>query len=192
MTGVVGPSNGLLLESEALDQEVYQKAVGGYLEVSVVKGQDKVSLLPGAPGTAQARRTSRRSSVPPVATWCRSIRCGAQGRLITRLGDKMKTSLDLPPGPSLTPEEAQRVEAGISQMLESMGRRPEPVTGWWYSVQFPELGDTTIVEAWLHGDHDGVRQLVELLHARSRASAERVAQDPAFMEFLRDRMARLA
>ena len=36
----------------------------------------------------------------PVATWCRSIRCGAQGRLITKLGDKMKTSLDLPPGPA--------------------------------------------------------------------------------------------
>ena len=103
----------------------------------------------------------------------------------------MKTSLDLPPGPSLTPEEAQQVEAGINQTLESMGRRPEPVTGWWYSVQFPELGGTTIVEAWLHGDHDGVRHLVESLHARSRASAERVAQDPSFMEFLRDRMARL-
>ena len=62
MTGVVGPSNGLLLESEALDQEVYQKAVGGHLEVSVVKGRDKVTLLPGAPGTAQARRASRSSS----------------------------------------------------------------------------------------------------------------------------------
>ena len=51
VTGVVGVprQNGLLLESEALDQEVYQKAVGGHLEVSVVKGQDKVSLLPSAP-----------------------------------------------------------------------------------------------------------------------------------------------
>jgi hypothetical protein len=77
----------------------------------------------------------------------------------------------------LTPEEAQQVEAGINQMLEGMGRPPEPITGWWYSVQFPELGDTTIVEAWLHRDHGGVRHLVESLHARSRASAERVAQD---------------
>ena len=40
----------------------YARAVGGYLEVSVVKGQDKVTLLPGAPGTAQASRTSRSSS----------------------------------------------------------------------------------------------------------------------------------
>lgn len=103
----------------------------------------------------------------------------------------MKTSLDLPSGPSLTPEEARQVETGINQMLESMGRRPEPVAGWWCSVQFPELGGTTIAEAWLHGDHDGVRHLLELLHARSRASAERVAQDPAFMEFLHDSMARL-
>ena len=109
-----------------------------------------------------------------------------------KLRGEMETSLDLPPGPSLTPEEAQQVETGINQMLESMGHRPEPITGWWNSVQFPELGGTTIVGAWLHGDHDGVRHLVESLHARSRASAERMAQDPAFMEFLRDRMARLA
>jgi transcriptional regulator with XRE-family HTH domain len=40
----------------------YARAVGGHLEVSVVKGQDKVTLLPGGPGTAQARRTSRSSS----------------------------------------------------------------------------------------------------------------------------------
>jgi transcriptional regulator with XRE-family HTH domain len=40
----------------------YAKAVGGRLEVSVVKGQEKVSLLPGAPGRAQTRRTARTSS----------------------------------------------------------------------------------------------------------------------------------
>ncbi|HUC15720.1 MAG TPA: hypothetical protein VMS00_14815 [Acidimicrobiales bacterium] len=103
----------------------------------------------------------------------------------------METSLYPPPGPSLTPEEAQKVEAGVNQMLEGMGHRPEPITGWWSSVRFSELGDVTIVEAWLLGDHDGVRRLVELLHARSQASAERIARDPEFMAFLRDRMARL-
>jgi len=103
----------------------------------------------------------------------------------------METSLFLPPEPDLTPEQAREVDVGINQMLEEMGHRPEPITGWWSSVRFPELGDVTIVEAWLHGDHEGVRRLVVLLHARSQASAERIARDPEFMAFLRDRMARL-
>ncbi len=103
----------------------------------------------------------------------------------------METSLYPPPGPSLAPEDAQKVEAGVNQMLEDMGYRAEPITGWWSTTRFPELGDITIVEAWLQGDYDGVRRLVELLHARSQAVAERIARDPAFMEFLRDRMARL-
>ncbi len=47
-------------------------------------------------------------------------------------------------------------------MLADMGHRPEPITGRWSSVRFPELGDVTIVEAWLHGDHEGVRRLAQL------------------------------
>jgi hypothetical protein len=129
--------------------------------------------------------------IRPAATSSSSSKYGARLRLAVRLEDDMETNLFLPPGPVLTPEQAREVETGINQMFEEMGHRPEPITGWRSSVQFPELGDITIVEAWLHGDHDGVRRVIELLHARSQASAERIARDPEFMAFLRDRMARL-
>jgi hypothetical protein len=103
----------------------------------------------------------------------------------------METTLFLQPEPDLTPEQAREVEAGINQMLEDMGHRSEPITGWWSSVRFPEVGDVTIVEAWSRGDHDGVRRLVELLYARSQASADRIARDPELLAVLLDRMARL-
>jgi len=42
----------------------------------------------------------------------------------------MGTALDLS-WSELTPDEAQRVAAGINNMLEALGRRPVNITGWW-------------------------------------------------------------
>jgi hypothetical protein len=104
----------------------------------------------------------------------------------------MGATLNLPPGDKMTPEEVHRAAMGINNLLVELGHRPERITGWWNFSQFPLLGGLTPTQAWLRGDYDGVRRLVESLYAGSATSAKRIASDPERMSALRKRLVELA
>jgi hypothetical protein len=103
----------------------------------------------------------------------------------------MRTISNLWPEVDLAPEDARRVAVGINEILKGLGRQPEDINGWWNSTPFPELGGKTPTQAWLSGDYDGVRRLVELLITRSVERTRQIAQDPEMMAFLREQLAKL-
>jgi hypothetical protein len=79
----------------------------------------------------------------------------------------------------------------LNAVTKGIGRQPEDVSGWWNTTPFPELGGETPTQAWLSGDHDGVRRLVEQLNARSVERTRQIEQDPTMMAFLREQLAKL-
>jgi hypothetical protein len=91
----------------------------------------------------------------------------------------------------LKAEDARRVAAGINEILKALGRRPEDIDGWWNSTPFSELGNRTPTQAWLAGDYEAVRDLIESLQARSLAGAHRAMADPAMKMALRKQLAKL-
>jgi hypothetical protein len=94
----------------------------------------------------------------------------------------------LPFGPELTPEEFERLNAEINELLAELGHQREDIAGWWNFVVFPELGGRTIARAWLDGDHQKVRHLVVHLYEQSEESARRIAADPERTSDLRRRI----
>jgi len=91
----------------------------------------------------------------------------------------------------LKPEDARRVAAGINEILKALGRQPEDIDGWWNSTSFAELGNRTPTRAWLAGDYEAVRDLIESLQARSLAGAHQAMADPATHRMLRKQLAKL-
>lgn len=86
-------------------------------------------------------------------------------------------------------EEAQRQAAAFHYLLGEIGLAKSGEYHWFNARNHPELGDRTPTEAWLAGDHEGVKALVRRWYEGTRRAQRRIADDPKMMAFLRARMA---
>lgn len=87
-----------------------------------------------------------------------------------------------------TPEngyESQRKAAAINYLLGQIGLSNGRGTEWWNHQTYPELDGRTPTEAWLAGDEEAVRDLVNKWYADTQSSIERQRKDPEFMAMLR-------
>jgi hypothetical protein len=91
----------------------------------------------------------------------------------------------------MSPEEAQRQAAAINHLLGEIGLTHEEQTTWWNLVAHHELGGRTATAAWLAGDTDGVRTLVEAWYAASTAAGRRAASNPEVLALLRRQLSEL-
>jgi hypothetical protein len=90
-----------------------------------------------------------------------------------------------------TPDiERHRQAAALNHLLGDIGLAPrgEPPQ-WWNLVGRDELGDRMATEAWLAGDTQDVRRLVEAWYASTRAAGRRVLADGKRVDLLRQSMA---
>jgi hypothetical protein len=65
-------------------------------------------------------------------------------------------------------------------------------TEWWNYRAYNELGDLTPTQAWLRGDHEAVKKLIDDWYAATERSAIRFRNDPDFMDSLRRKSAAIA
>lgn len=86
---------------------------------------------------------------------------------------------------------AAREAAALNHLLGLIGLSASEQTGWWNHLSYEELGGRTPTHAWLAGDTDAVRSLVERWYAASKSAAERAADDPRFLALLRERLREL-
>lgn len=87
--------------------------------------------------------------------------------------------------PSRDPVESARRAAGINNLLENIGLSQGEVTEWWNHRSYRELGDRTPTQAWLAGDEQAVRALIDRWYEESESATEQRRQDPEFMAMLR-------
>jgi len=81
--------------------------------------------------------------------------------------------------------ESYRRAAAINDLLEQIGLPKGEESEWWNHRTYAELGDMTPTQAWLAGNQEGVRRLVDQWYQDTeRAQAER-RMDPQFMAMLR-------
>jgi hypothetical protein len=88
-------------------------------------------------------------------------------------------------------DERQRQAAALNDLLDAFGLTTSEQTGWWNLTAFAELGGRTPTQAWLAGDTELVKSLVEGWYAASAKAAERAAGDPEFLTMLRRKLAEL-
>jgi hypothetical protein len=81
--------------------------------------------------------------------------------------------------------ESQRKAAAINCLLGQIGLSNGKETEWWNHRSYPELGDRTPTQAWLAGDEEGVRDLVDKWYADSQSAIDEHRRDPEFMAMLR-------
>ena len=89
-----------------------------------------------------------------------------------------------------TPEdghESQRRGAAINYLLGQIGLSNGRTTEWWNHQSYPELGGRTPTQAWLAGDEEGVRGLVDKWYADSQSAIDQHRRDPEFMAMLRSK-----
>ena len=91
----------------------------------------------------------------------------------------------------MTAEESQRVAAGINQILKDAGYPEGQLGDWWNLIAFKELGGRTPTRAWLDGDHDDVRRLIEHWYAETIKAAAKQSDDESFITFVRSKIADL-
>ena len=84
--------------------------------------------------------------------------------------------------------ESERKAAAINYLLGQIGLSNGRETEWWNHQAYPELGDRTPTQAWLAGDEEAVRKLVEDWYRATQAALDEHRQDPAFMQMLRDKI----
>ena len=87
-------------------------------------------------------------------------------------------------------EDAQRQAAAFEHLLGEIGLSPERGEPWNLAT-FEQLSDRTPTQAWLAGDHDGVRALVRDWYVASEAAGRKAASDPTTMTMLRLRLRQL-
>ena len=81
--------------------------------------------------------------------------------------------------------ESQRKAAAINYLLGQIGLSNGRETEWWNHQSYPELGNRTPTQAWLAGDEEGVRQLVDKWYADTQEGIDQHRRDPEFMAMLR-------
>jgi hypothetical protein len=81
--------------------------------------------------------------------------------------------------------ESQRKAAAINYLLGQIGLSKGRETEWWNHRSYPELGNRTPTQAWLAGDEDGVRKLVDTWYGETQSSIDQHRSDPEFMAMLR-------
>ncbi len=81
--------------------------------------------------------------------------------------------------------EPQRKAAAINYLLGQIGLSDGRTTEWWNYQSYPELGDRTPTQAWLDGDEEGVRKLVDKWYADTQSAIDQHRSDPEFMATLR-------
>jgi hypothetical protein len=81
--------------------------------------------------------------------------------------------------------ESQRKAAAINYLLGQIGLSNGRETEWWNHQSYVELGNRTPTQAWLDGDEDGVRNLVDKWYADTQDGIDLHRQDPEFMAMLR-------
>lgn len=89
------------------------------------------------------------------------------------------------------PTEAGRRAAAVNHLLGQIGLTASEQTGWWNFVAHDELGGRTATQAWLAGDTDGVRALVDRWYAASERAAREARSDPKRIAELRAQLASL-
>lgn len=91
--------------------------------------------------------------------------------------------------PTAADLERQRQAAALNHLLGEIGlSRPDDRSEWWNLVAHPELGNRTATQAWLAGDTEAVRGLVEDWYAESQAATRQAMQDEALMAQVRERL----
>lgn len=81
--------------------------------------------------------------------------------------------------------ESQRRAAAINYLLGQIGLSSGKETEWWNYQTYPELGDRTPTQAWLAGDEEGVRKVVDAWYQETRAAVEEHRRDPEFLAMIR-------
>jgi hypothetical protein len=84
--------------------------------------------------------------------------------------------------------EAQRRAAAINDLLGRIGLSDGSTTERWNHQTYPELGGKTPTQAWLAGDHVGVRSLIDKWYAETERSIAENRRDPKYMATLRQQI----
>jgi len=81
--------------------------------------------------------------------------------------------------------ESQRKAAAINYLLGQIGLSNGRETEWWNFQAYPELDGRTPTQAWLDGDEEAVRKLVDKCYADTQSAIDQHRSDPEFMAMLR-------
>jgi hypothetical protein len=87
--------------------------------------------------------------------------------------------------------ERQRQAAAVNHLLGEIGLASGEQTQWWNLVGHKELGGRTATEAWLAGETETVRTLVEGWYAATRAAGQRALEDDELLTDLRRKLSDL-
>ena len=92
---------------------------------------------------------------------------------------------------SASPEEMHRQTAALDHLLGEIGLSRNDQITWWNLVAQRELGNRTATQAWLAGDTEAVKALIERWYESSKLAASRVSGSPEFLVLLREKLAEL-
>jgi hypothetical protein len=87
--------------------------------------------------------------------------------------------------------ERRRQEAALSYLLGEIGLDSGEQTQWWNLVGHKELGGRTATEAWLAGDAQAVRALVESWYSSTQAAGQRALGNDELLARLRHKLMQL-
>jgi hypothetical protein len=92
-----------------------------------------------------------------------------------------------------TPSEIERSRqaAAVNHLLGEIGLASGEQTQWWNLVGHEQLGGRTATQAWLAGDSESVRALVESWYRSTRAAGQKVLEDKERLADLRRKLADL-
>jgi hypothetical protein len=87
--------------------------------------------------------------------------------------------------------ESNRQAAALNHLLGKIGLTRNEQTTWWNLVAQPDLENRTATRAWLDGDTDQVRTLVEHWYEKSKSAADHASNSPEFLAMLRQKISEL-